>query len=129
MHGIAEIGVFPVSIWAVFFDPPSSMSFHHLLTLGLIDTVVNFIDPLVLPVKIWFWNSAHRSRTSNEALGIFWGQDLFWWLQNRASKKPCGPWVLSDWKEIGSLNFAGSFLDSIQDLGILFSSIGQLIEL
>jgi hypothetical protein len=39
---------------------------------------------------------------SNEALEIFWGQDLFWWLQNWASKKPCGPWVLSDWKEMES---------------------------
>jgi hypothetical protein len=58
---------------------------------------------------------------------IFLVQDLFWWLHNRAPKKPCGHWVLSDWKEMGSSNFAGSFLDSIQDLEILFSSIGQSV--
>jgi hypothetical protein len=33
---------------------------------------------------------------------FFLGQDLFWWLQNGGSKRPCGPWVLSDWEEMGS---------------------------
>jgi hypothetical protein len=56
--------------------------------------------------------------------GIFFSQDLFWRLQNGAPKKPRGPWVLSDWEEMGSRNFAGSFLDSIQNLEILFNSIG-----
>ncbi len=60
---------------------------------------------------------------------FFFGQNLFWWLQNGASKRPCGSWVLSDWEEMGSWNFAGSFLDSIQDLEIFFSSIGQSIVL
>jgi hypothetical protein len=60
---------------------------------------------------------------------FFLDQDLFWWLQYGASKKPCGPWVLSDWEEMGSRNFAGSFLDSIQDLEILSSSIGQSVVL
>ncbi len=57
------------------------------------------------------------------------GQDLFWWLQYGAPKKSRGSWVLSDWKNIRNWNFAGSFLDSIQDLGILFSSIGRSVEL
>jgi hypothetical protein len=25
------------------------------------------------------------------------GQDLFWWLQYGALKKPCGLWVLGNW--------------------------------
>jgi hypothetical protein len=33
---------------------------------------------------------------------FFLGQDLFWWLYNGASKKPCEAWVLNDWKEMGS---------------------------
>jgi hypothetical protein len=37
--------------------------------------------------------------------------------------------VLSNWKDSQSSNFAGSFLVSIQDLGILFSLIGQSVEL
>jgi hypothetical protein len=60
---------------------------------------------------------------------FFLGQDLFWWLHNGAPKKPCEAWVLSDWKEMGSCNFAGSFLDSIQVFEILFSLIGQSDEL
>jgi hypothetical protein len=60
---------------------------------------------------------------------FFWGQDLFWWLQNGDPKKTCGMSVLSNWKDSQSSNFAGSFLDSIQDLGILFSLIGQSVEL
>ncbi len=31
----------------------------------------------VLPVKIWSWNLAHRSRTLNEAFGIFFGSGSF----------------------------------------------------
>jgi hypothetical protein len=83
----------------------------------------------VLPVEILSWNLAHRLRRPNEALGFFLGQDLFWWLHNGAPKKHCEAWVLSDWKEMGSWYFAGSFLDSFHDLGILFSMIGQLVEL
>jgi hypothetical protein len=33
---------------------------------------------------------------------IFWGQDLFWWLQNGAPKEKLYTWIVSDWKEIGS---------------------------
>jgi hypothetical protein len=51
------------------------------------------------------------------------------WPQNAAQKTSCALGsVLSDWKEMGSWNFAGSFLVLIQDLGILFSLIGQLVE-
>jgi hypothetical protein len=57
------------------------------------------------------------------------GQDLFWWLQYGAPNKTCESWVLSDWRELRSRNFAGCFLDSIQCLGILFSKIGQSVEL
>jgi hypothetical protein len=28
---------------------------------------------------------------------FFSGQDLVWWVQNGAPKKPCEHWVLSDW--------------------------------
>ncbi len=52
---------------------------------------------------------------------FFLGQDFFWWLHKGAPKKPCEAWVLSDCRE----NFAGSFIDPFQDLGILFSMIGQ----
>jgi hypothetical protein len=60
---------------------------------------------------------------------FFRGQDLFWWLQNGAPKKTCGMSVLSKWKELGIWNFAGCFVDSIQDVWILFSLIGQSVEL
>jgi hypothetical protein len=60
---------------------------------------------------------------------FFLGQDLFWSLHKGAPKKPCEAWVLSDWKEMGNKNFAGSFIDPFQDLGILFSMIGQLVDL
>ncbi len=75
--------------------------------------------------EIWHTGQGRQMRPSD----FFLGQDLFWWLQNGASKRPYGPWVLSDWEEMGSWNFAGSFLDSIQDLEILFSSIGQSVVL
>jgi hypothetical protein len=85
----------------------------------------------ILPVQIWSWNLTHRLRRSKQALGIFWGQDLFWWLQYGAPKKPCGPWVLSDWKDLQSWNLAGSFLDSIQNLEIFIQlnrSIGWTLN-
>jgi hypothetical protein len=62
---------------------------------------------------------------SNEALGIFSGSGSFL----VTPKKSCGMSDLSKWKELGICNFAGSFVDSIQDLGILFSLIGQSVEL
>jgi hypothetical protein len=34
----------------------------------------------------------------------------------------------SDWKDLQSWNFVKSFVDLIQDLGILFSSICQLVN-
>jgi hypothetical protein len=37
----------------------------------------------------------------DETFGFFF-QDLFWWLHSGAPKKPCGFWVLNDWKEMRS---------------------------
>jgi hypothetical protein len=48
--------------------------------------------------EIWHTGQGRQMRP----LEFFLGQDLFWWLQNGASKRPCGPWVLSDWEEMGS---------------------------
>jgi hypothetical protein len=76
-----------------------------------------------LSVKIWSWNLVHRLKALNEAFGIFLGP---WsWLHYGAKET----WVLSDWKELQSWNFTGSFLDSFQDLEILFSSLGLLVKL
>ncbi len=70
--------------------------------------------------EIWHTGQGRQMMPSE----FFWGQDYFWWLQNWSSKRPCGPWVLSDWEEMGSWNFAGSFLDSIRNFIQLNRSIG-----
>jgi hypothetical protein len=54
--------------------------------------------------------------------------EFFWWLQSWGQKNSRVCWVLSDWKNMGSWNFAGSFLHLFQEPGILFSIISQLVE-
>ncbi len=89
-----------------------------------------FLVPLfkVLPVKIWSWNLAHRLRRSKEALGFFLGSGSFlvaseWGfketLWSLGSERLTWEGKLKNKKSLGSWNFAGSFLDSIQDLEIL----------
>ncbi len=48
--------------------------------------------------EIWHTGQGRQMKQSE----FFLGQNLFWWRQYGASKKPCGPWVLSDREEMGS---------------------------
>jgi hypothetical protein len=61
----------------------------------------------------------------------FLGQDLFWWLQNRAPEilVNLGFWTTGKTWKTEIFQGGGSFPDSIQDLGILFSMTGQSVQI
>jgi hypothetical protein len=71
---------------------------------------------------------AHRLRRSKEALEIFFGSGSFLVASVCGSKETLWPLGSGQLERPTKLNFAGTFLDSIQDLGIIFSSLGQLVE-
>jgi hypothetical protein len=72
---------------------------------------------------------AHRFRRSNAALEIFFGSGSFLVASVWGFKETLWSLGFERLERGGKLNFAGSFLDSIQDLEILFSSIGQSVVL
>jgi uncharacterized protein involved in tolerance to divalent cations len=61
---------------------------------------------------------------------FFSGQDLFWWLQNRAQKEHRVCWVLRTGKSWEAETLQGaSFIHSFQEPEIVTSLIGKSVRL
>jgi hypothetical protein len=55
--------------------------------------------------EIWYTDEGGQSRP----LEFFWGQESSWWLQNGAPKGKLYLQIVSNWKDLQILNFAGNF--------------------